>query len=705
MYPVAPVMKKIVCLLLLCACRSLAWGQTSPVLIPYLQDELWGYCDTGGTVRIRPQWRNVGFFHKGRAIVNTKDATCIIDTNGAYIIPPYRHWTGHFYPSLIGAYFNALGKEGKYGIIDSNNRELLPCLYDRTEFGNTFLMSGGHFSWDKRQGTYTATAVKNGKYGIIDTQNRVLIPFVYDGIEHSKYSGNTPYYRVKKGEQYGLLNRQGRVLIPPVYRNLWTDPNNENQFMVFRERTTAIADSTGRIVLEIPGYTLGFPGHSVVPVEDSMGLHGLMDNKGNVLIPCTYLGLWLQHDTMVVSRWGTDTAGKQVQEFRYHDVATLKEQSSWLSYAQFTHLPAPQPVETLHRHLPHYIEMRIQGRLWKEYPKDSMAWTATGYPWQPESLMPVQGIGPADTLPHYVAILDTNGSYAAGPFRTDKRLRVINSTDSLLLLETEGREPLRTVTDFHLQTIMPQQEYAIVDAFYRQGIFYALVRHEQKYRTYWRNFEGGGSGEAIAYSYYLVGADGQAAKGMAGYKLLGYTDSNGGPKSAGYFEYLGRDEGFAGPFTGYFLAEDSLGNQGVIDLYGRVQVTAVSFRYKRMNAAGPDVFLVDARDAEEETLFTSLLLKKTSKPEADLKGKEQRGYPYLVNRQNEVLLDSLSVDYAGLVRDQDYPDIYNVGLKSRHGDKQGYGIDFYINSRGKAYYSGIPADRRNGLPQKGKKKY
>ncbi|MBL7711027.1 MAG: WG repeat-containing protein [Chitinophagaceae bacterium] len=702
---VAPAMKKTICLLLFCACLSQAEGQTLPALVPYRQGKLWGYSDAAGNIRIRPQWRNVDFFHKGRAIVYTENTTCIIDTGGAYIIPPYRHWTGKFYPSLVGAYFNARGKNGQYGIIDSNNRELLPCLYDRTDFGNTFLMSGGYFSWDKRQGTYTATVVKNGKYGIIDTLSRVLIPFAYDGIEHSNYSGSTPYYRVKKGERYGLLDARGRILIPPLYSNLWTDPNNENQFMVFRERSTAIADTTGRIVLEIPGYTLGFPGHGVVPVQDSMNRYGLMDYSGKVLIPCSYLGVWLQHDTLVVSRWNTDTAGRQVQEFRYHDVSTLDQRSGWISYAQHVHLPPRESEPAVPRHLPNFIPMQLQGRTQKQYAKDSMIWSATGFPRQAAKLWPVQGIGPGDTLPHYAAILDTNGDYAAGPFHTDYSLNILSTTDSLLLLETETRSPLRAVTDFQLNPILPMQPYAVTDAFYRKGMFYAILRHEREYPAYWRSFEGGRSGVAIGYSYYLAGADGQSPKGMAGYKLLAYTDSNGCPKSTGYFEYLGRDEGFAGPFTGYFLAEDSLDRQGVVDLYGRVLVPAVSFRYKRMYAAGPDVFLVDARDAEEETLFTSLLLKKTSKPETDLKGKEQRGYPYLVNRQNEVLLDSLSVDYAGLVQYQDYPDLYSVGLKSRPGEYQGYGINFYISSKGKAYYSSIPADRQKVLPHKGKKEH
>lgn len=73
-------------------------------------------------------------------------------------------------------------KDGKYGIININEKAELPFVYDTI--------------------TPELVAKTNGKMGILQTDNKWLVPAVYDSISFSAYRQQ---YELKKNGKYGLL--------------------------------------------------------------------------------------------------------------------------------------------------------------------------------------------------------------------------------------------------------------------------------------------------------------------------------------------------------------------------------------------------------------------------------------------------------------------------------------------------------------------
>jgi hypothetical protein len=702
-------------------------GQPLPTLIPYLDGHKWGYADSNGRVVIKPQWRDAGLFQNGRASVSTEDSHGIIDTSGVYIIPPYRHWNGKNYKSLVGAYYNARGRNGKHGIIDSNNRELLPCLYDETESGNGFTQSG-YFKWNEPQNTYAAKVCKNGKFGIVDTLNRTLIPFEYDGIEVNDYSfSSAKYYVVKQKEKMGLINAHNRVIIPVRYSNILLDKEDDNQIMLITEETTVLADTNGKIVHEVPGFALSFMRDSLLPVKDRTGKMGLMNYRHQLILPCEYLDVGITHDTVVLSNWMVDSNKKQAQHFKYYDIHARRDLSGWLTYQQYRGLPeeAVKSPEVLNKYLPHLIKMHVQGKDVFEHKIGDFLWSAIDYPKWPERLIPVRGIAKQDSTARYAAIIDTNGNYIVAPQLTNYELRVINAADSLIIIQDKensiqsltdrqnailgkGKPFPRSVhesfiiqdkdkgsrysiADFRFKTILPFQQSPVIGAFYYNDAFYAITKYDTPLEVYSRNFRGVGPHVVHNYTCVVEDAEGKPLKGLRRFKLLWFTDSNGYRSVANSYDEI-NDDGFKGPFKGCFMAEDSNGKRGFVTINGDVLIPSLSFEYYQISRKGPGVFLVDNKPPKRNDYDYDRLLVSEDDIVQNRKGL-YRGLPYLVDKSNKVLLDSLTVDYVVGATPPGAAPLYCITLKKKTDYPGNQGPTFLMNDRGKGYFGNMPGNK------------
>ncbi len=64
---------------------------------------------------------------------------------------------------------------------------------------------------------------KNGKYGMIDTKNKIIVPFIYDYAEY--FEGDLAIVGKITGQdendndiyKYGFVNKNGKVVIPLKY--------------------------------------------------------------------------------------------------------------------------------------------------------------------------------------------------------------------------------------------------------------------------------------------------------------------------------------------------------------------------------------------------------------------------------------------------------------------------------------------------------
>lgn len=145
----------------------------APVSIYHEERNVWGYINTKGEEIISLQYDSVSYFHQGRAVVskylgNYQYVYYLIDTEGNIIeqFENYARMNGYNYHILTQ-------RNGKHGIISTQNEVLLPFEYDYV---------GSEFCGMR-------TIKKDGLEGLINMDNKVVVPVNYQKVYVSSASG------------------------------------------------------------------------------------------------------------------------------------------------------------------------------------------------------------------------------------------------------------------------------------------------------------------------------------------------------------------------------------------------------------------------------------------------------------------------------------------------------------------------------------
>ena len=135
-------------------------------------------------------------------LIDNKDQLFIVYPDGQYRYLKYQH-VGRLKAGLAEVEYN-----GKYGYIDENLNEVIPCIYEnvgRCSQNHLFIVS------------------KNKYYGVIDKDGKEIIPFKYNRLEawgsgllKAAIYENDNYMRAK----WGVITDDGREGIPCVYDHI-----------------------------------------------------------------------------------------------------------------------------------------------------------------------------------------------------------------------------------------------------------------------------------------------------------------------------------------------------------------------------------------------------------------------------------------------------------------------------------------------------
>ena len=137
------------------------------------------------------------------------------------------------------AYF-VVEQDKHFGVVDTNNRVLIPVIYDKyelTKLGYVFWKEGKASFWNLNFekldiGTYDTLSVylnvysdsyvaikKNGKWGFVNfTITNAMPVYVYDSIYQPIDGQYKHLIVVKKGEYFGCCNNSGKEIFAPVYK-------------------------------------------------------------------------------------------------------------------------------------------------------------------------------------------------------------------------------------------------------------------------------------------------------------------------------------------------------------------------------------------------------------------------------------------------------------------------------------------------------
>ena len=174
-----------------------------------------------------------------------------------------------------GGYYDEdvkLDKQWKYGYLDKNGKEIIPCTFD-----DAFSFCEGY-----------AVVCKEGKYGIIDKTGKQVVPYKYDRIQ----SFSDGLALVGSNDKIGFINSKGEEVVPIKFiESLWENGFLEGFAVVRIDDGEYVKhgyiDKSGKIVVE-PTYNEARQFHDGRASVGNDGKYGYIDTKGKEIIPLIY---------------------------------------------------------------------------------------------------------------------------------------------------------------------------------------------------------------------------------------------------------------------------------------------------------------------------------------------------------------------------------------------------------------------------------
>lgn len=152
--------------------------------------------------------------------------------------------------------FSDVRKNGKWGFLSSDRKEIVPTIYD----------SVGSF----HEGL--ADVSKDGKCGFVDTTGKVVIDLVFDNV----YGFRSGIAKVANLGHYGLINKTGRIILPTEYDNI--AHVSGGMIAICKNGLWGFVDLTGNVVIRPQykdiikhfnkGYAAVFDGYSRIVINN-----------------------------------------------------------------------------------------------------------------------------------------------------------------------------------------------------------------------------------------------------------------------------------------------------------------------------------------------------------------------------------------------------------------------------------------------------
>ena len=156
--------------------------------------DIWYIFDKTGNVKARlKDYRFVSGFSEGFAQVTKDGKYGFVDKNGKDVVPPIYDDVQDFNEG-----FAQVAKDGKYGFVDQTGKEVVPLIYDSVDSFSDGL----------------ARVEKDGKRNYIDKTGKEVVPSEYD-LGWGEFSEG--FADVKKGEKYGYIDKNGNEAVPMIY--------------------------------------------------------------------------------------------------------------------------------------------------------------------------------------------------------------------------------------------------------------------------------------------------------------------------------------------------------------------------------------------------------------------------------------------------------------------------------------------------------
>lgn len=175
---------------------------TGNYLINISLNNVYGYINNEGKIKIEPQFSFATPFHNGFALVKTKeDKMGVIDQTGKFIIDPIYDSIWEIDENLWGKWI--VERAGDSSAVISKEAKI---IFEEKNVDLRYPYS--------KSGVIEVT--ENGKIGFINLEGEFIVKPVYDEVEYFK-EGVCP---VSINGYWGLINDQGKEIVPPSFKRV-----------------------------------------------------------------------------------------------------------------------------------------------------------------------------------------------------------------------------------------------------------------------------------------------------------------------------------------------------------------------------------------------------------------------------------------------------------------------------------------------------
>lgn len=204
-------------------------------------------------------------------------------------------------------------KDGLYGIINYDGKELLKCEYEKIE---TLKNVSG-----------SLIIQKDGKVGICNDLGKVIIKPEYKVIYSLGKDGKKGYIVVNNENKYGIINENNKLIIEPQYNNVMSVANND--LYVVKDDSLKIINKNNEVVLD-KGFdeVISINSEKILIKKD--GKYNVLDLEGNELLQNNYNYLEYIFDNYYIAekdeKYGViDLEENNKIDFKYLSVSYRKD--------------------------------------------------------------------------------------------------------------------------------------------------------------------------------------------------------------------------------------------------------------------------------------------------------------------------------------------------------------------------------------------
>ncbi|MCX6206650.1 MAG: WG repeat-containing protein [Bacteroidetes bacterium] len=244
-----------------------------------------GILSINGDITVLPEVKELQNFYFGMAAgVTRKGEPCFVDTIGKIIktFPDYQSVNSF----SVDGYTNFFHKNGKFGLMDRNFKEIIPAKYNQTSW------------WE--DGLFIVE--KDGKWGAVDKDDKTIIPFEYTNLGMMDEKGRILARNIS-GQ--GFIDKTGKVIVPLQFSNLSNFSKNLARFQDKESSNYGLINSTGTI--------------TVKPIY--FGIDEFKNDLAKV-----YVYLPIHHDNNVTVRGYIDSTGKEVIKAKYLEASDFSKE-------------------------------------------------------------------------------------------------------------------------------------------------------------------------------------------------------------------------------------------------------------------------------------------------------------------------------------------------------------------------------------------